>query len=167
MSDSREMNVDQRAADAARDGGMAVADEHAEAQWKAEADAIIDHLARTQPEVVSDDVWEAGLAPNPTGSSTALGPRFRNAAATGLISKTGRARRKALESCHASPMTIWASLVFEGERVPEADRAALAVRCSKAATWIEQPTLQLEASTRGREALVAVLRQAAEMLGEG
>lgn len=159
MTDTRQMNVDRQASDAARDAGMAVADDHAEALWKSTADEIIERLALTQPEVVSDDVWEAGLGPNPTGSSTALGPRFRNAAKKGLISKTGRARRKALESCHSSPMTIWVSLVFEGERAPEADGAALAARAQKAATWIEDEAAPSEGN---RTALAALLRDLAE-----
>jgi hypothetical protein len=103
--------VNRAASAAARNEGIARADRGALEEWKAEADRIIDEVARSQAEVTSDDVWRAGLGPNPTGSNTALGARFKAAAAAGLLVKTDRVRMTELASSHRSPMTVWASQV--------------------------------------------------------
>jgi hypothetical protein len=74
---SEQPTLDFAAAQAAADAGIAASDEHALDAWKAEADFIITSLAYGRDEFTADDVWGAGLGPNPTGSNTALGARMR------------------------------------------------------------------------------------------
>lgn len=105
--------LDAAASQAARSRGIDAADVAALDQWKAEADEILARLARDRATVTSDDVWAAGLRPNPSGSSTALGARFVAAARAGLILKTDRVRQTAQVRSHGSPMTVWQSLMFD------------------------------------------------------
>lgn len=105
--------LDAAASLAGRARGLAAADDAADEAWKAHADRIVEHLARSQATLTSDDVWAGGLPPNPAGSSTALGARFVAAARAGLIFRTDTVRRTEQVRSHGSPMTVWRSRVFD------------------------------------------------------
>lgn len=106
-----QMHMDFDAARARADEGIRAAWEGSPEEWRDLARQTIEDLAYRQPEVVSDDVWTAGL-PAPPNSATALGAAFRWAARNNLIAKTDRVRQTAQVRSHGSPMTIWRSLVF-------------------------------------------------------
>jgi hypothetical protein len=97
---------------ALRDESMRLVDEHADEEWKLHADAAIEHVARAQRELTTDDVW-ARLAVAAPGSETrerrAMGPRMLAASRAGWIVKTNRVRESSRAVCHLSPKTVWSS----------------------------------------------------------
>lgn len=109
--------LDPQAAAEAADAGIATADEHALAEWKEAADGFIHWLANNRSEFTADDVWAMNLGPNPTGSNTALGARFRSAARNGLIENTGRTQKTAQVQSHSQPVTVWRSLLTESPTI--------------------------------------------------
>jgi hypothetical protein len=110
------IGLDRRIAAQATEEGIQRADEHAIAAWKQHADQIIRLLAESQPTFTSEDVWAAGLPPNPTGSNAALGGRFRAASTAGLIVATGTTAGTLAHGKHGSHTQVWASRICNGTR---------------------------------------------------
>lgn len=94
-------------------GGAAQAEAKAGEAWRDRARALVVQLAQRQPEVTSDDVWEAGLELPDGASGRALGAVMTWAARAGFLAKTDRVRRSTSPSSHGDPMTIWASLAHQ------------------------------------------------------
>lgn len=111
MTPTGQIEMDFDKMKAARDAGIAQSYGASPQPWKDLAYDILETLAQNQQEVVSDDVWNAGL-PHPPNSGTALGGVFKRAAKAGLIVKTDRVRITAQVKSHGSPMTVWRSLVY-------------------------------------------------------
>ncbi len=103
------MIFDLEAATEAKLDGMARAYEHAPSDWITDAHAVVYRLAHSQPEFTADDVWRILWRPP---EPRVLGPVLRVAAIHGLITKSGRQRNSARPVHHATPLTIWRSLVY-------------------------------------------------------
>jgi hypothetical protein len=84
--------------------GMAAADEHTDADWKAAADAAIAQLAATGQVFTSFDLDALGV-PAPDKSAR-YGPRFLAASKAGLIVATGYAKSRR-PTTHASIVRTW------------------------------------------------------------
>jgi hypothetical protein len=96
---------------AARDEAMFRVAAHAEADWTTRARAAVEHVARSQPEMCSDDVWRTGL--EKPREARALGPVMRWAAQRGLVVRTATFRQSAQAGCHAMDVRVWRSLVYK------------------------------------------------------
>ena len=99
------------AAALARDEGMTRAEVAADSNWKTEALAAINRVARSRPDFISDDVWMLSGLGQPK-EARALGPLFREAARRGWIVKTARTRPSVRSNLSGKP--VWKSLLFGG-----------------------------------------------------
>lgn len=105
---------------AARDKAMADAEGGALPEWSILMGELVEQVARTMPRFTADDVFDL-LAERPgaptTHDSRAFGPVMMRAAKKGLCKQADcrpvKSRRKTL---HASPITVWDSLIYEGRR---------------------------------------------------
>ncbi len=104
--------LDMALARANRDCALARVDANSDEAWKQAARTAIERLATTQPEFISDAVWDTGL-PKPR-EPRALGPIMVWAARRGLIVDTGRIQQSAQPKSHAMPRRIWRSLIYSG-----------------------------------------------------
>lgn len=107
MTDQLTLNL--TAGRAARDDALDRV-EHAAGDWNELARAAVTVVAHAQPELISDDVWNAGL-PAPR-EGRALGPVMLWAQRAGLITPTGTFRPTAKPNCHAAPVRVWTSNVY-------------------------------------------------------
>ncbi len=104
---------DLAAARAARDNGMAQANENAEDQWKRAALACVHTVALRQASLVSDDVEKIlREMPVETHEKRALGPIMLQARKKGWIESTGTYVQSSQKQCHANTVTLWRSLLF-------------------------------------------------------
>lgn len=92
---------------AQRDEAMGRADRHADAEWKATAEAVIIHLARMRPTFTADDVWHhlTTHCNVETHEPRALGAILKKLTADGTIKPTGGfapSKRR-----HAAPIRLW------------------------------------------------------------
>lgn len=133
--------------------GIARSDDRALTAWKLDADRRIRSLADRLDEFTADDVWESGLGPNPTGSNTALGARFRHAVAEGIIENTGRAISTAQVKSHGAPQTVWRSLRRKPATLTVEIPADLAARLRVAITTADVLDLDTDALEFGSDLL--------------
>lgn len=104
---------------AAKEEAMRRVDEHADDDWKAAAAMAALEAAQSLPELTSDDVIERIPDSFRTHELRALGPVMMRAAKWGWIVKADRAGRNSRRSSlHASPRTVWRSLLYTGEVAP-------------------------------------------------
>ncbi len=96
---------------AKRDAALEKVDAAATDEWKAHADELIEHYARTHAELFPPDLWGSGLRPPP--SPRALGPRILAASRAGWIRKSGRSRPS--PSSNHSDKPVWDSLIYDPE----------------------------------------------------
>lgn len=107
-------SMDFSAATAARNAGMVLAAEHAEAVspgWKESAYQFLRDFARTHEKFISENVSDAHIAAGLEQPPTlkAWGSIYQKAAKAGLIARVGFeiSRRR-----HLSPTPLWASQIF-------------------------------------------------------
>lgn len=93
----------------ARDAGAAQVLIGAET-WRDRAIAVIEQIAREQPELTADDLRErlTELPPH----HNAFGAVFLTAARRNIIAATDRTKRSTREAAHAHRNPIWQSCVF-------------------------------------------------------
>lgn len=107
--------------DAAKRGradGMARADEAADEDWKAAAEVAVITAAKALPLLTSDDVMRCIDPTVSTHELRAMGPVMMRAAKAGWIEKANLPGRLSQRpSLHASPRTVWKSLLFTGDGV--------------------------------------------------
>lgn len=90
--------------EALRDAGMAAAWEHSPDDWRRDAIAAIERLARSKEPFTSEDLRaQLGDVPNPN----AVGHVFQWAARTALIVKTGAYRNATRPEAHATELPLW------------------------------------------------------------
>jgi hypothetical protein len=99
-----------------RDESMARVDAHADEAWKRQMTIYLREVCATKLHFTSDDVFdlavERGL-PAETHDRRAFGPIQVRAAKEGLCVKEDCAPRNSNRaSLHASPLTVWRSLVY-------------------------------------------------------
>lgn len=97
-----------------RDRAIGQAMAHADDEWKAQARALIERLARERPWFTSDDVWLAGL-PTPH-EPRALGGVFQSMSGS-IVEPTDRVVQSVRR--HAAKITVWRSLIYRGAEEPE------------------------------------------------
>jgi hypothetical protein len=87
----------------------------ADEEWKATAFRCIRWLAKTNPELTADDLWDAmerWYRDVVTSEPRALGHVFRQSAREGLIVKTGKYVESRRPSRHKSPIPVWRSTIY-------------------------------------------------------
>lgn len=110
------------AADQAKREGMERVDRHADEDWKELMFALVERVARMMPRFTSDDVFDLYAATGATVTThdrRAFGPVMLRAAKAGFCRKAQCApvnSRRA--SLHASPRSVWDSLIYEGPGWP-------------------------------------------------
>ena len=167
---NEQIGLDWNAASKAADVGIDRADGNAIEEWKSLADDYIFRLAEKSLEFTSEDVWRMGLPANPTGANSALGARFRSAAAEGVICNSGRKKNTLANGKHGSATTIWTSLVCKIHSVDsgrsEIDelRTALALMYGLARMNTEPPSRWAVPGTRGGD-VMSVHSRVARLLG--
>jgi len=82
--------------------------ERGSGEWQVEALTAIRQVARTQPELTTDDVWRA-LGRDPDVEGRAMGAAMRQAAKLGLIERTDRTTKSARVACHRRDLRVWVS----------------------------------------------------------
>ena len=167
---NEQIGLDWEAASKAADAGIERADGNALEEWKSLADDYILRLARRSLEFTSEDVWRMSLPANPTGSNSALGARFRTAAAEGIICNSGRKLNTLANGKHGSATVVWSSLICEVHSVKtekseiEELRAALSVMYGLARLNTEPPSRWAIPGTRGGD-VMSVHSRVARLLG--
>lgn len=167
---NEQIGLDWEAANKAATAGIDRADGNALEEWKSLADDYIFRLAKRSLEFTSEDVWHMGLPANPTGANSALGARFRSAAAAGIICNSGRKLNTLANGKHGSATVVWSSLVCEIHPVKESRseveelRAALAVMYGLARMNTEPPSRWAVPGTRGGD-VMSVHSRVARLLG--
>ena len=101
----------------AKKEGMERVDKHASEAWKKLMYRLIVTAARTKPQFTSDDIFDLffmlGERPE-THDYRALGPVMREAAKNNICVKANVAPiNSSRRSLHASPRTVWISLLFK------------------------------------------------------
>lgn len=106
-----QLAIDFAAVKAARNAGMTLAADHAEAEqpgWAEEAYGALKRFARQRERFTSYDFRRAGLIVSPT-TDKAFGPIFLKAARAGLIQRVGYEPHP---ERHGSPTPVWASQIY-------------------------------------------------------
>jgi hypothetical protein len=103
---------DPPAAAEAKADGIAAADEHARAAWRADAERAIEQVARSCDYFTADEVWQelADTSTAWTQTPAALGPLILAAARRGLIRKTDMRQATKIPRRHHD-LIVWESLV--------------------------------------------------------
>jgi hypothetical protein len=92
--------------------GMAAAHAAASEEFKAEARATIERLARSRESLTTDDVWSDLRSRGwDTEHRACMGTLIRNASTRGLIEKTDRMVSTEREDQRAHGLIVWRSLV--------------------------------------------------------
>ena len=114
--DPEPVTYDKAEAEAAKDEAMDRVNANADDAWKELMLRIVEQTAKELPRLTSDDMmarYDALPEPKPTTHELrALGPIVSKAAALGWIEKaetTGKNSRR--QTLHASPRTVWVSLI--------------------------------------------------------
>lgn len=99
----------------ARDEAIAQVEANAEPAWKQACRDAIRELAICKAEITTDDVWEYLEAEQVElpHEVRAMGALMLQAGRQGLIVATDRYRNSGRVACHARPIRVWASLVFQ------------------------------------------------------
>jgi len=102
-------------AERVRDDAIARAERHALQQWKDLTMATIKELAVMCPRFTTDDVWiELSRTPDvATHEPRALGSMMRAAYKLGWIVPTDQYENSVRPECHARPVKIWASRLYQ------------------------------------------------------
>ena len=102
-------------AERVRDDAIARAERHALQQWKDLTMATIKELAVMCPRFTTDDVWiELSRTPDvATHEPRALGSMMRAACKLGWIVPTDQYENSVRPECHARPVKIWASRLYQ------------------------------------------------------
>jgi hypothetical protein len=98
-----------------RDTALAQVEANANTDWCNLTVALIESIARQQPELTSDDVWKA-LADFPnykTHQPSAMGAMFKRASSKKLIAATDRFVQSTRPSSHARPIRVWSSQIIK------------------------------------------------------
>lgn len=98
----------------ATEASIQAAHEHADEQWKQTAYAAIVTVARHQPRLTADDVWDELRGSTPvTHEPSALGPLIRIAANRRIIRKLpGELVKTRFERRHRE-LQVWESLILD------------------------------------------------------
>ena len=83
---------------------------NASPDWKEEALAVLARVAKTMPELTTDDVWH--LVKEVTHEPRAMGPVMKAGATAGIIEATDRFKLTDRPSRHRAPVRVWRSLVY-------------------------------------------------------
>lgn len=95
----------------ARDAAIARVGESASEAWKRRALEAVQVIARRQPELIANDIWELVEKPE---EPRATGAVMKQAQKRGWIAPTDRFRTVPSITRHAAPVRIWRSLIWEG-----------------------------------------------------
>lgn len=98
-----------------REDAIVRANRHADDQWKSLTFSIIRQLAESLPEFTTDHVW-AWLQEYPeihTHERRALGSMMRETYKSGWIEPTDRYVNSQRPECHARPVKVWRSRLWE------------------------------------------------------
>ena len=87
---------------------------HADSDWKRHVLDVIWGLAAFRPELTSDDVWRLLDDDLGTHEPRALGAMLKKAAAEGWVTATDTYRPSERAACHARPVRVWRSLIYQG-----------------------------------------------------
>ena len=99
-------------AHALADRGCQQSGDRAAEDWKESMQHAIYVIARRQPLLTSDDLWnEVGAAAVQEQNPSALGSVFRAAARDGLIRLTGDRQESLRPAHHRKPLRVWQSLI--------------------------------------------------------
>jgi hypothetical protein len=82
-------------------------------EWNELAYKILIEVAKTHPEFKPDQLWEAGL-PKPK-EARALGAVMARGNREKIIKKTGRVGPTTQPESHKTDVTVWESLIYEGD----------------------------------------------------
>lgn len=105
--------IDLREARRRTDAAVRVVRENASSAFLVAAGRAIASVARVQPFLICDDVWQAldGLGPV-TVDNRALGAAMRQAVRDGVIEPTDTYRPSAQVKCHSNPRRVWKSRLY-------------------------------------------------------
>ena len=79
--------------------------------WRGTARGVLLHLAKTRPELTTDDLWEAGVPQ--TRENRALGAIMQWGRNIGIITPTDSVQASRLhERNHGRRITVWRSNIF-------------------------------------------------------
>ena len=114
------IQLDLFAARKARDEAIRRVSDHAGTQWLEAAKSALVSVAKSRPEFIADQIWEAGLSK--PSEARALGAVVRWALTEGIISDSGRYSKSAQPGLHCSPRKVWTSRLFDpGPALPLED----------------------------------------------
>jgi len=135
-----QLPFDAAAAQRAKNEAIGRADANADAEWKAQVDDAIRHVAYTQPTLTSEDVWrvlEGRLlfSGRRAHEKRAMGPRMKRAQGAGLIEPTEDFVLSEAVSRHRAPIRVWRSCAA----TPLVQTLPLDDRLSDADTAREKP----------------------------
>jgi hypothetical protein len=104
---------------AARDAGMAAAEENASPGWGDAMYEFVVMVAQKMPNFTADDVFDLaeshGTLPQQTHDRRAFGPVMMKAARQKICRKANVAAVPSRRiSLHASPRTVWNSIIYRG-----------------------------------------------------
>lgn len=105
------MQYDLKIGEAARDEAMGRAEAGAGEAWTQEALEAVKAIARSKPELTSDDIWLSGLSE--PAEPRALGPVLAKLKREGVIKKSGRFVQTSRVSRHATDIAVWTSLIYQ------------------------------------------------------
>jgi hypothetical protein len=95
-----------------RDRALEAVEEHADAEWLAEALTAVYRTAERLPNFIPDDVWITGL--EATREDRALGPVLLRASRMGWIAKDPEGRTRPSKRSHGSGKPVWISHLWMG-----------------------------------------------------
>ncbi len=95
---------------AARDEGVKNAKKGAGDDWILETLTAVRRVSRAQPEFTTDDLW---VHVDPPREPRAMGAAMVHARKLGLCDPTDRTKRSSRVKCHARPLRVWKSLLFQ------------------------------------------------------
>lgn len=98
-----------------REDAIVRANRHAVETWKTATFGVIRHLAETCLSFTTDDVWMAlqEIPDVATHEPRALGSMMREAAKSGWITPTDGYVNSQRPTCHARPVRVWRSRLWE------------------------------------------------------
>ena len=118
--EAEEPVLDPVRAHAVTEAGVRQSGDRAAEDWKQDMHAAIYVIARRQPLLTSDDLWnEVGAAAVTEQNPSALGSVFRTAAKDGLIRLTGDRQESQRPAHHRKPLRVWRSLIHISTVFPQ------------------------------------------------
>jgi hypothetical protein len=101
-----------------REEAIAVVDENADEQWKAEALEAVRQVCLTQRTFTTDDVWAKLGKKDHTRENRAMGAVMRRARSAEYCEATSRYKPTKQPESHASPHRVWRSLLAGRSKPP-------------------------------------------------